>query len=121
MQLTEKVKSNVGVVVIVVCFLTITSLLGFGMVREMWRSGQSQISQQEVDESASTTAPGQFAVENFTACKKAGGAFSSPASDAQCVTETVSGAEKLKGSAFGAQVTRELAGWLEQSKKLRSQ
>ncbi|MCU6501949.1 hypothetical protein LPN04_29575 [Rugamonas sp. A1-17] len=121
MQLTEKFKSDAGVVAIVACVVAITALLGFGIVRDTWRSGQSQIAQQKLDENVSKTTPGKFAVENFTACKKAGGALSSPASDAQCISETVSGAEKLKGSAFGAQVTQELAGWLEQSKTLRAQ
>lgn len=99
--------------IILLCVVTI------GM--DVWKTGQQRISQDDLDATASKTPAGAFAVENFTTCKKAGGAFSSPASDAQCINETVSGAEKLKGSGFSAQVTHELADWLEQSKKLRGQ
>lgn len=93
--------------------------LGAGFISAIWRSGQLQISQHELDERVSKTEPGRFAVENFTACKKAGGAFSSPASDAQCITQTAEGAENFKGSAFRSQVTHELVDWLEQSKNLQ--
>jgi len=102
-----------GVVLIAVLFV-----LGIGV--HLWNSTHLQFAQNDLDENVSKTDAGRFAVENFTTCKKAGGAFSSPASDAQCITETVSGAEKLKGTAFSAQVTHELAEWLEQSNKLRA-
>ena len=114
----ENFKDNANFTAILVVVAVIFVLGAFTVVRDTWRNGQLQISQQILDESSSKTGPGQFAVENFTTCKKAGGAFSPPASDAKCISETVSGAEKLKGSTFSAQVTHELAVWLEQSKKL---
>ena len=114
----ENFKDNANIIAILVVVAVISVFGAFTVVRDTWRDGQSQISQQILDESISKTGPGQFAVENFTACKKAGSVFSSPASDAKCISETVSGAEKLKGSTFSAKVTHELAAWLEQSKKL---
>ena len=120
MQLSEKIKSNSGDLIMFGVFALVV-LIGFGFARDIWHVAQAEMSQQKLDESASKSVAGLFAVENFTACKKARGAFSSPASDAQCITETVNGAEKLKGPQFSAQVTHELAEWLEKSKKLHAQ
>jgi hypothetical protein len=120
MQLTERIIFKVGAVMVNVCAIGIAALMIFTLGLVMWRSGQAEIAMQALNDRVSVTAPGRFAVENFTACKNAGGALSSPDSDAHCISETITGAEKLKGSGFSTQVTQELAGWLEENKKLRA-
>jgi hypothetical protein len=119
MLLSKKPKIGLNAI-IAVGAVAMMILFAAGLISSIWRLGQLQISQNELDTQFSETEPGRFAVENFSACKKAGGAFSSPASDAQCITQTVEGAENLKGSAFRSQVTREIVDWLDQSKKLQA-
>ncbi|WP_298151043.1 hypothetical protein [Flavobacterium sp.] len=91
---------------------------GVSLVSNMVRKANDQNTQLKLMETVSKTEAGKFAVDNFTSCKLAGGTFSSPPSNANCITETVNGAEKLKGREFGVQVTTELANWLDQSSKL---
>ena len=98
--------------IIFVMFFVVTIFIS------LWKIGHENIAQQELNISVSKNEAGEFAVENFTSCKQTGGAVSSPPSDAQCITETVTGAEKLRGREFSVQVTRELADWINQSKKL---
>lgn len=121
MRIKEKFKDDAIVFAILIPIVAIMALGGFGMLRYQWNIAQANTSQQELDQRASRSSTGKFAVENFTACKEAGGWFRPPSSDALCIAETVSGAEKLKGNPFAAQVMQDLAVWLEQSKKLRSQ
>ena len=120
MHLSEKIKSSAGGV-LMVGIIAAAVLFVSTFALSSWRTGQAQISQQKLDGRASATEAGRFAVENFIACKKAGGALNSPPADARCIAETVSGAEKFKGTEFGGQVAHKLADWLTQSKALHTQ
>lgn len=100
-------------------FLLILIFFGVFTVVNVFKTDNNRATQLELIDRVSSTEAGKFAIDNFISCKKAGGAFSSPPSDALCITETVNGAENLKGHEFGIQVTNELAKWFDQSKKLR--
>lgn len=119
MELTNKTKHTAGEVLaaVVIGALVLITISSMGV--PLWRMGQARMAQQTLDEAVSQTAAGKFAVENFTACKHAGGLLSAPQSDALCITETVDGAEKLYGHAFAVQVTEELRTWVAQSSKLQ--
>lgn len=99
--------------------ITVLAVAVFGKM--FWDMSQAQWKQRELISASSKTEAGKFAVENFTACKNAGGPFSAAASDAHCATETITGAEKLKGPGFASQVTRELIAWQEQSARMQTQ
>lgn len=88
-------------------------------VQDYWRDGQYKIAQASLNNQVSKTDAGRFAVENFSTCKHADAVLGGPRSDAECITETVNGARTLRGEAFGAQVTQALAGWFDDSKKIR--
>jgi hypothetical protein len=101
--------------------LTIAVLVVAAVSKISWDTSQAQLMQQELNSASSKTEAGKFAVENFTACKHVGGPFSAAPSDAHCATETITGAEKLKGPGFASEVTRDLIAWREQSARLQSQ
>jgi hypothetical protein len=103
---------------IIPAVVLIVFLFGVIIVVDVFKSENNRATQLELADRLSGTEAGKFAINNFISCKKAGGAFSSPPSDALCIAETVNGAEKLRGREFGIQVTSALADWFDQSKRI---